>query len=377
MVFYNDDGRGAGASGLSMKASGQGGGHGNDVTKKMTEPFTKSVSAVEKVKKLTNLAGAGDSMAILINADPDALASALALKRLFWRKVRPIHIFRINRIDRADNIAFVKLLDIRNRHIRSLKRSEITKWMLIDSQPSHSPHFGRIDFDAIIDHHPVSKGLNARFIDIKPEYGATSTMMTEYLRAAEVKPSPRLATALFYGIKTDTNNFVRQAVIRDMMAFRYLYEFANMKVIKKIESSEITRSTLSVFQKAMQEMTMINHMAVVHMGEVKKPDMLVQVADFFLKLAEANWCIASGVCDQRLVIIFRNAGFKRNAGKLAADLFGEDGSAGGHKDSARAEIPLEKIDCGDDIHDACRQYVLKRIRKVAKGMKASTPKNSK
>ena len=80
----------------------------------------------------------------------------------------------------------------------------------------------------IIDHHPRTADLNAKFIDIKEEYGAAATLMTEYLRAAKIRPSPRLATALFYAIKTDTDNFVRPTVDRDMIAFRFLYDYANM-----------------------------------------------------------------------------------------------------------------------------------------------------
>jgi nanoRNase/pAp phosphatase (c-di-AMP/oligoRNAs hydrolase) len=331
----------------------------------MNGPIGKSVSAAERYQKLRRIAGTGDSLAILVNADPDALASALALKRLFWRKVKPVTIFRINRIDRADNLAFVKLLDIRHRHVRNLKKSEFSKWALVDSQPSHNPQFAAIDFDAIIDHHPLSKNLKAAFIDIREDYGATATLMTEYLRAAKIKPSPRLATALFYAIKTDTDNFVRPTVNRDIMAFRYLYDFANLNIIKKIESSEITRSTLSRFHQAMEELEFVNQIAVVHMGAVQKPDTLVQVADFFLKMAEATWSITSGIYDSRLIVIFRNAGFRRNAGKMARQLFGEVGSAGGHAQSARAEVPLENIDCGKGNRADCRRYVLRKIRKMS------------
>ena len=260
----------------------------------MEEPIGKFVPVVEKLKKLNRVAGAGDRLAILVNADPDALACAMALKRLYWRKVRPVRIFRINRIDRADNLAFVKLLNIRHSHIRALKKSEFNKWALVDSQPSHDEQFAGINFDVIIDHHPRTAGLKANFIDIKEDYGAAATLMTEYIRAAKIKPSPRLATALFYAIKTDTDNFVRPTVDRDMIAFRYLYDYANMNIIKKIESSEITRAMLSRFQQAMQKVQFVNQIAVVHMGVVNKPDTLVQIADFFLKIAEATWSIVSG-----------------------------------------------------------------------------------
>lgn len=333
----------------------------------MHAPFGKSVPVLEKVQKLKAIVGSGDNLAILVNADPDALACALGLQRLFWRKVKPMRIYRTNRIERADNLAFVRLLDIRSRHIRKLKRSDYTKFALVDSQPNHHDQFGAIDFDIIIDHHPITDGLNAPFIDIREHYGAAATLLTEYLRAAKIEPSPRIATALFHAIRTDTDNFVRPTVDRDMIALRYLYDFANLNIIKKIEASEMTRATLSHFQSAMQRLQMINQIAVVHMGRVKKPDMLVQIADFFLKLAEAVWSVASGISGDRLIVIIRNAGFRRNAGKMVRDLFGDVGSAGGHKDAARAEIPLQKINCGSDRDADCRRFIVQRIKSGSLG----------
>lgn len=68
----------------------------------MEQPFGKSVSSVEKYRQLMSVVDEKDSLAVLINADLDAMASALSLRRLFWDKTRKVHIFRINRIDRAD-----------------------------------------------------------------------------------------------------------------------------------------------------------------------------------------------------------------------------------------------------------------------------------
>ena len=334
----------------------------------MKKPFGKSVSASEKLKKLHRAVGTGDSLAILVNADPDSLASALALQRLFWRKVRRMRIYRTNRIDRADNLAFVKLLDIRHQHIRTLKKSEFTKWALVDSQPAHNERFAAIDYDIVIDHHPLSEKSEAKFLDIRENFGATATMMTEYLKAAGIKPSTRLATALFYAIKTDTDNFVRPTVKKDIIAFRYLYDFANLNIIKKIESSEITRQMLPRFEEAMRELAFVKQMAVVHLGAVKKPDILVQVADFLLKMAEATWSITSGVYNRQLIIVFRNAGFTSDAGEMAHAYFGQKGSAGGHKHSARAEVPLEHVGSGTGKEGDCRHFVLRQVRKMSRAV---------
>ncbi len=309
----------------------------------MNSPFSKSVSISERAKRLQDMVSRDDTLAVIINADPDAMASAMALKRLFWRRVKKTHIYRINVIKRADNLAMIKLLKLDQRHIRDLESSGITKWAIVDSQPGHNELFGKYNFDIIIDHHPVEAKSSAGFMDIRDDYGAVSTIMTEYLRALGIKPSPRLATALFYGIKTDTDNFVRNSVPSDLNAFRYLYQFVNINNIKKIEASELTRKNLAAYRKAMDRIVFIRDKSYVHMGEVDNPDTLVLIADFFLKIAETTYSIVSGINGKKLVIIIRNAGFRADAGKIARKLFGDLGTAGGHKSAARAEIPLSSL----------------------------------
>jgi nanoRNase/pAp phosphatase (c-di-AMP/oligoRNAs hydrolase) len=328
----------------------------------MEHPFPKSTSIAERCKRLFEIITPDDSVAVIIDADPDAMASALALKRLFWRKVKKTLIFHINTIKRADNVALVKLLKIKQSHIRNLNSGEFTKRAIVDSQPHHNELMGKHRYDIIIDHHPLGEKSAASLVDIREDYGATSTILTEYLRAAKIKPSPRLATALFYGIKTDTDNFARPTTPNDVNAFRYLYQFANINIIKKIESSEMTKETLSDFRTALENLTFIKDRAFIHMGKVDNPDILVIMADFFLKMGEATWCIVSGIYGQKLIIILRNAGFRLDAGKTAKRLFGKWGSAGGHKSAARAEIPLNEIKSAHHEASEYRQFVLGKIK---------------
>jgi nanoRNase/pAp phosphatase (c-di-AMP/oligoRNAs hydrolase) len=329
----------------------------------MDTPIGSTVSNSEKIKRLLDVVHPDDALAVLISADPDAIASALALKRIFWRRARRIGLFRINKIERADNQALVRMLSIDLRHIGRLKKSDFTKWALVDSQPHHSEHFGGRSYNIIIDHHPPGDNLRADYIEVREDYGATATILTEYLKAAGIRPSPRLATALFYGIKSDTNNFVRKTIANDINAFRHLYEYANLNIVKKIEASEITKKNLADIRKAMQRLEFFKHTALVHMGRVKNADTLVIVADFLLKLAEATWSVVSGLQGDRLIVIFRNAGFRRNAGKLARELFGDIGSAGGHKSAARAEIAVENLQPAPRRDSDYRDFLLGRIKR--------------
>ena len=305
-----------------------------------------------------------DTLGIIINADPDAMASAMALKRFFWRKVKKTSIYHFNVIKRADNLAMIKLLKLNLKHIRKLDSTSITKWAIVDSQPHHNEQLSKYEFDIIVDHHPIGPESKAGYVDIKEDYGATSTMFVEYLRTIGIRPSPKLATALFYGIKTDTDNFVRDSTPHDINAFKYLYQFVNANIIKKIESSEVTKKSLGSYQRAMERMVFVKDMAVIHMGKVDNPDTLVIIADFFIKMAEATWSIVSGLHGKKLIIIFRNAGFRLDAGKTAEKLFGFYGMAGGHKSAARAEIHLDQISDEVKGEEGHAQFVLDKLKEI-------------
>jgi nanoRNase/pAp phosphatase (c-di-AMP/oligoRNAs hydrolase) len=331
------------------------------------QSFPKSATSAEKGRRLLEMVGPDDTLAIMINADPDAMASAVALKRIFWRKAKKIVIFHLNPIQRADNLAMIKCLRIDQEHIGHLKPALITKWAVVDSQPHHYSEFRDIPFDIVIDHHPCAGGLQADFVDVRENYGATATILTEYLKGLKITPSQRLATALYYGIKTDTDNFVREAILEDISAFRYLYKFSNMNLIKKIESSEMTRKNLASYKLALERLSFVKDKSFVHLGEVENPDILVIIADFFTRLAEATWSIVSGTHKDRLIVIFRNADLRGHAGKTAQRLFERWGaSAGGHKNAARAEMPLENLPKGPKGPVDPGLFVLRNIKELKK-----------
>lgn len=316
----------------------------------MNTPFPKSISFVKKYSRLLETVNTADTLGILINADPDSMASAMVLKRIFWNKVKRILIYRINSIRRADNLAFVKFLGVDLKHIRNLKQSTISKWALVDSQPQHHKLFMNHKFNIIIDHHPLTTPIQADFLEIRDDYGANASIMTEYLKAGKIKPSPKLATGLFYGIKTDTHNFTGPAKPNDIKVFKYLYQYVSMRILSKIESSEMTRDMLPKFQMAMERVVFIKDIAFVHMERVDNPDLLVMVADFFMKIAEIQWSVVSGVYKKNLIVIFRNASFQEDAGKAAHKIFSPwSSAAGGHRHAARAEIPLKNL--WSDIKD--------------------------
>lgn len=323
----------------------------------------KKPSATERIRSFYRQFSGNDHVLILINADPDAIASAMAVKRLLWRKTADVTISSINVIKRPDNVAMVRLLDVPLVHVDDLGPPErYTRVIIVDSQPDHSPAFEKYPVHLVIDHHPRT-AFEAAFIDIRPEYGATATILTEYIRAAKIKPSARLATGLFHAIKTDTRNFERQTLMEDVRAFQFLFKYANTTLARKIEQADLRLDFLKYFRIALETMKMHRGRVFVHLGTVSNPDVCVLVADFFMRVNPVTWSIVSGVYADKLVVIFRNDGIRKNAGKLARKGFCQLGSAGGHKSMARAEIPLSALEGEVDLTE-CKDVLSWLIDRV-------------
>ncbi len=321
------------------------------------------LSGSEKLRRFYRQFSGNDHVLVLISADPDAIASAMAVKRLLWRKVASVTISNINVMKRPDNLAMIRLLGVKLVHTDEIPADHrFSRVVLVDSQPDHSEIFKRFKVDVVIDHHPVT-ALSVPCADIRPEYGSNSTIMTEYLRSAKIKPSTKLATGLFHAIKTDTRNFERQAQIEDVKAFQFLFRHANTTLARKIEQADLRLDFLKYFRIGIENMRMHRSRVFVHLGQVINPDVCVLVADFFMRVNPVTWSIVCGLYDKKLILIFRNDGIRKNAGKIAKESFCEFGSAGGHKSMARAELPVENLEGVVDVthNRKLLQWVIGRI----------------
>jgi nanoRNase/pAp phosphatase (c-di-AMP/oligoRNAs hydrolase) len=96
---------------------------------------------------------------------------------------------------------------------------------------------------------------------------------------------------------------------------------------------------------------------------VVNPDVCVLIADFFMRVDSVKWSIISGICEQKLIIVLRNDGIRKNAGNVAKRSFGQVGSAGGHKAMARAEVALLQLKDTVDYKDdkKLQRWIIRRI----------------
>ncbi len=300
-------------------------------------------SRVEQLREI--FAGAGKVGVLLQpDPDPDAIASGLCFRNLIGRNRTTAPLLTFGAVTRPENREMLRLLDITVETIAPEALAAFERLACIDVQPSvFGDRLGGREVDAVIDHHPEQPGYRARFRDIRASYGATATILTEYLRAADFEINQKQATALLYGIKSDTLNLDRECAIADMDAFQYLYARANLNLVRRMEKPAIPRDSLRRFGAALERLEIENGISFAFLGEVEREDVIPQLAEFLLQVEGAEWSVAAGVVGGRVVASLRNAGFGKSAGDAARRAFGELGSAGGHRSMAKAVIPLDRF----------------------------------
>jgi len=271
--------------------------------------------------------------------DPDAMASGLALRNVLRRTKTTAIIGAIQGVTRPENVRMVNLLDIQVESIRPEALSEYDRIAMVDVQPHY--FVGLIDrVDLVIDHHPEQPGYTAVFKDIRLDYGSTSTILTEHLRAVDANISERTATAMLYAIKSDTLFFSRQTNRVDLEAFSYLYPLADAAMIRKMEGAEITMERLDYVLKAHRGGALADQVFCAFLGPTPREDFITYVADFFLQLEAVKWTVVAGIVNDQLIVSVRNLGYTKNAGEFVRRFFSGIGSAGGHRAMAKAVVPM-------------------------------------
>ncbi len=300
----------------------------------------KQTSIRTRLGELGRLVSSAKRPLILIygNPDPDSLASAWALRELMrhYSKAPPIRY--TGEVGRLENQTMIESLHIPVKPLahRDLPSADLVA--LTDCQPEFFDSIELPRCDVVFDHHPRKSHRKYPFSDIRPECLATSSILTEYLQHASIEPNPRMATALYYGIQTDSWHLQRPPTPVDSAALRFLEQKINMNLLRRIEFSSYSLERLDYFAIALIKLRNAKGVLYSHLGPVPYPDVCVQIADFLIRVKDAKWALVSGAAGRKLVVVFRCDGHRKHAGKTAEAAFGAIGSAGGHRTTARAEV---------------------------------------
>jgi len=295
------------------------------------------------------------------NPDPDALAAAFALCAVISQieEVEECIVGFAGLIGRAENRAMLRELDLKPHRIDSSDFERCDAVALVDTQPG----FGNNSFPAdgaaaaVIDHHPRRSNLdNVTFVDVREGYGATATIIYEYAQASGVPLSENILTALFYAIKSETQELGREAGYADREAYLSLLPRADKAAIARIQRARVPRTYFRAFQVAIENARVHGRTVITDLQDVDSPDMVAEIADFCLRLEGADWAACMGRYEDSLVLSLRTTEEDGHAGEVIRRVAGS-ARAGGHGTMAGGRIPLEGRSY-DDVATQVRERLI-------------------
>jgi nanoRNase/pAp phosphatase (c-di-AMP/oligoRNAs hydrolase) len=290
----------------------------------------------------------GGPMAVVMhdNPDPDAIASALALREIAAALGVEATACYYGEISHQENRALMNLLELDLRNLGAEDGiEEFASVALVDhSRPGVNDQLPEdLQVDVVVDHHPPRAPVEARFIDLRHGVGATSTLMVDYFDRLGVPLDETVATALLFGIRVDTSDFSREVSTEDFVAASRLVDPANLDLLERVEEPSVSPETLAVVARAVSERTVDGTMLASYVGSIADRDALAQAADLLLAMEGITTTLVCGRVDETVYVSARARGADLDLGEALRLAFDQIGSAGGHADMAGAQIPLKSI----------------------------------
>jgi nanoRNase/pAp phosphatase (c-di-AMP/oligoRNAs hydrolase) len=327
---------------------------------------------LEKARRVRERLANCDNLLVVMQdyPDPDAIAAAIGIRELARQSNEVVTRLACGGfVGRAENQELVRYLGTNVLNLAAVNLNDFDCVVMVDTQPGTGNNTfpeGLLP-DIVIDHHPV-RNLTRRVpvYDVRGRYGATSTIVYEYLKQANVPLSVPLATALVYGIRSDTNDLGREATKADIAAFLSLYPMANKRMLGRIGAARVPRDYFDAMHTALEHARSHGVCLVSELGAVRNPDMVAELSDLLLRDEETTWALCCGVYEGRLLLSLRTSDQKADAGSVMHRVVGRNGTGGGHNMMAGGQIRISG-GAGDDAESVTHGAVtrLLRILKVA------------
>ncbi|MGH8016581.1 MAG: DHH family phosphoesterase, partial [Candidatus Zixiibacteriota bacterium] len=182
----------------------------------------------------------------------------------------------------------------------------------------------------VIDQHQSLEKPKAGLAIIAPKIGATSVILANALLSLN-KPIPaKVATALVYGIATDTNNLFRVAGRETIEVYTSLLPFCDMKALAKIQSPQHPASFFKTMGKVIQDAIVSGRLISIHLGVVDNHDLIPQFAEFLYTYRGATVSFCTGRYHGFLRMSLRTSKSSEPAGEILRQIVNDPSEAGGH-----------------------------------------------
>ncbi|MBD3170720.1 MAG: phosphoesterase [candidate division Zixibacteria bacterium] len=295
--------------------------------------------------------------------DPDALASAAALREIA-RNTDGIQctVTSGGIVGRAENRTLAKYLHLPYHTIDKLDIEKYDLIALVDTQPSTGNNDlpDTVTPDIVIDHHPIKRATRSvPFTDVRSRYGACSTILFEYLKMAGIEIEMKIATALLYGIRSDTQDLGRESSKEDIEAYLELYPQVNKKVLRDIQVARTPRSYFRMLEAALSNAWVYGRAIVSNIGQIDIPDIIGEIADLTLRDEDATWTLCYGFYNGQILLSIRTAETDGNAGKVMSRIVKDKGTGGGHHTMAGGQIPCKDLNAKEKKE--LEELILKRF----------------
>jgi nanoRNase/pAp phosphatase (c-di-AMP/oligoRNAs hydrolase) len=189
--------------------------------------------------------------------------------------------------------------------------------------------------------------LAAPFLDIRPTYGATATVLGEYLLAAGIRPTHAMATALIYAIRSETQDFSREFTGPDKAIYDLFFPLANHVLLARIQNPRLPLSYFGDLHTALERLETVDSLILSHLDEVGQPDIVPELADLLLRMEGKTWSLCTGYYGDRLYLSIRTTNPRADGGALMRRLIGRRGKGGGHGRTAGGWIDASRLAAGE------------------------------
>jgi nanoRNase/pAp phosphatase (c-di-AMP/oligoRNAs hydrolase) len=297
------------------------------------------------------------------NPDPDALSSGKALAWLLqttWGISSRLVYSGL--VARAENRVMLDTLTPEWEYLERLPDPEsYSSLALVDSQPGAGNNnlpeeiVPQIVFDH---HHPRREALErVPFAAVDPDAGATVTLVYQYLKEAGLTPDPKLATAMFYGIKTDTRGLSRGASPQDKTAYIELLALLDRDSLTRVEQAELPRIYFNALSGGLHRSRIYGQCVITQLGDMHRPDLAAEIADLLIRLEKTRAVLCLGYHGEMLHLSMRTKNLFQDAGLLIQRIILPPGKAGGHGSSAGGQVRINPDQVAGLIRKIKKRYL--------------------
>jgi nanoRNase/pAp phosphatase (c-di-AMP/oligoRNAs hydrolase) len=212
---------------------------------------------------------------------------------------------------------------------------------MVDTQPAtgNNSYPAELPVHVVIDHHPTRISCQGcRWVDVRENYGACATILFEYLLSQDVYISTKLATILFYAIKSETQDLGREWHRADREAYLHLVPLVNNRILFKIIHPESPREYFGSYNRAIENARIYENVLAFNLYEIEHPDIVAEMADFLLRVEGIETVLGMGHYQETEILSLRTLSQQVVAGDIMQQVVDGLGAAGGHGMTAGGQI---------------------------------------